>query len=71
MTTYDSVPEHMREGAEDYDHWAPQFYEESECEHCGRPIYRYQMDLIVQWKHLDHSAYCVTTKAKPREEPHD
>ena len=60
----DSVPEHMREDAECYGHFLPKFYEEDEC-HCGKLIYRYQMDVVVEWKHFNHATYCDTRTAKP------
>ena len=60
-----TVPEHMREGAEYYGHWAPEWYKEAACANCSKPIYRYEMDLIVEWKHFNHEAYCSTLRAKP------
>ena len=61
-----TVPEHMREDAAFFNHFSPEFYEESECV-CGRPIYRYKLDLIIEWKHFDHSVYCTTPqRAKPK-----
>jgi len=63
----DLMPEHMRADAEFYNHWAPEYYEESECV-CGRPIYRYQMDVVIEWKHFDHHVYCnPPQRATPRE----
>ena len=64
-----NVPEHMPEDAEYFNHYSPEFYQEAECEHCGRPIYRYEMDLIVEWKHFDHYAQCNPLRAKPRVRP--
>ncbi|WP_062906224.1 hypothetical protein [Mycobacterium avium] len=62
-----AVPEHMREDAEFYEHWAPEYYEEAECRNCGKPIYRYQMDLIVEWRHFNHAVYCVNLRAEPKD----
>lgn len=65
------IPEHMREEAEHYrdDDWTGffgEYYEESECE-CGRRIYKYAMDIIVEWKHVDnYSCYCVIKRASPK-----
>jgi hypothetical protein len=65
------VPEHMREEAEYWHHFYPEHYEESECENCHKPIYRYKMDLIIEWKHFNHHDYCSTLRAKPREGTND
>jgi hypothetical protein len=59
------VPEHMREDAEYFGSFLPQHYEEAECTHCRKPIYRYKMDLIVEWKHFNHITYCSTLRAQP------
>lgn len=59
------VPEHMHDYVQFYNYWAPRFYEESECENCGNPIYRYKMDLIVSWKHFNHAEQCSLLMAKP------
>lgn len=64
LFTTDGIPEHMVAGAVEYAHWYPQGYEEDVCE-CGKPIYRYTMDLIVEWKHFNHATYCDTARAKP------
>lgn len=67
----DDIPKHMRESAsfyssETYSGFSPEFYEESECE-CGKPIYRYQMDVEVRWRHFNHRQECfVSPLAKPR-----
>ncbi len=61
-----AVPEHMRDAATYYLHWAPEFYEESECKNCEKPIYRYMMDLIIEWKHVNHGTYCSTLRAVPK-----
>lgn len=59
------VPAHMLEDAEFHGHWSPEFYEEGECVKCGKPIYRYRMDVVVEWKHFNHAAYCNTDRATP------
>lgn len=66
------IPEHMREDAElyrsdTYSGWSPEYYEENECINCLRPIYRYKMDLVVEWKHFNHRPLCgVPTRAEPK-----
>lgn len=69
MTT---IPEHMREGAEffrsdTYSGFSPEYYEESSCQNCGKPVYKYLMDVIVEWKHFDHSRHCYSWVAMPTE----
>ena len=69
MGTFADIPEHMRECVECYQDWAPEHYSESACQNCGKPIYRYLMDVYVEWRHFDHSVYCNTDRAKPTEAP--
>ncbi len=63
------APEHMREEAEYFGHFSPDFYFESTCQHCGQPVYKYQLDLIIEWKHFNHDVYCYRSpRAKPVED---
>lgn len=58
------IPDHMKANGWG-DSFDPESYEETVCELCRHPIYRYQMDIIVEWKHFNHSVYCCTDKAVP------
>ena len=62
-----AIPPHMAE-AWDPDSFDPDSYREAECAHCGEPIYRYERDLIAEWKHFSHSAYCDARRAVPSDE---
>lgn len=61
MTT---TPEHMREldeeGGGGFD---PRWYQEDACALCQRPIYRYFMDVIVEWRHAQTHARSCAPKA--------
>lgn len=65
------IPEHMQEHAEcyrsdTYSGFSPEFYEENECKNCDQPIYKYMMDLVIEWKHFNHYTYCSTLRAAPK-----
>lgn len=60
-----NVPKHMEWHLEFYGHFSPEYYREDTCANCGEPIYRYQMDTEVKWRHFNHASYCSTLTAKP------
>lgn len=56
------IPEHMQ----DTYAFDPKWYVESGCTNCGQPLYRYEMDVEVRWRHFTHSVYCYPAQvAKP------
>lgn len=62
VNALNKTPDHMVD-TQDFD---PEWYWESRCQDCDQPLYRYEMDLEVRWKHFTHSIYCHPDRvAKP------